>query len=212
MGGVESICLGRISTWGLNCQRSEQTECLCEAFTGSRGLAPWRGLQGGNVPCLRRKLHFASQICIISGPFWSEFQKYYDFWWSQGAVLLFLKECVFRNHKCTILVPFLSKFIRRPIYNFGGRKGAVPPCLRKFCILRAKLHHFRPFLSKFTEISGGCKGASLLFIRECVFWRAINAQFQSLFCQNLYIYDLGGCTGAVPPCPRKFWIWWAKYA
>ena len=97
-------------------------------------------------------MYFASQISIISGPFWSEFQKYHDFWWSQGAVLLFLKECVFRNHKCTILVPFLSKFIRRPIYNLWGRKGAVPPCLRKFCILRAKLHHFRPFLSKFTEI------------------------------------------------------------
>ena len=137
---------------GLNCQESEQTERLCEAFTGSRGLAPWRGLQGGNVPCLRGKLYFASQICIISGPFWSEFQKYYDFWWSQGAVLLFLKECVFWNHKCTILVPFLSKVKRRSIYNFGGRKGAVPPCLRKCCILLAKLHHFRPFLSKFTEI------------------------------------------------------------
>ena len=105
--------------------------------TGSRGLAPWRGLQGGNVPCLGGKLYFASQICIISGPFWSEFQKYYGVV-ARGSpsflkrILLFLKECAFRNHKCTILVPFLSKFIRRPIYNFGS-------------ILRAKLHHFRPF-------------------------------------------------------------------
>ena len=32
---------------------------------------------------------------------------------------------------------------------------------------------------------------SPLFIRECVFGGTINAQFQSLFCQNVYIYDFG---------------------
>ena len=34
---------------------------------------------------------------------------------------------------------------------------------------------------------GGLKGAVLLFIRECVFGGTINAQFQSLFCQNVYV-------------------------
>ena len=37
----------------------------------------------------------------------------------------------------------LSKFIH--IYDFGGGKGAAPPCLRKFCI-GLNLHNFRPFL------------------------------------------------------------------
>ena len=37
---------------------------------------------------------------------------------------------------CGLKVPFLSKFIH--IYDFGGGKGAAPPCLRKFCIWWAK--------------------------------------------------------------------------
>ena len=49
----------------------------------------------------------------------------------KGAFLLFLKECVFLNHKCTILVPFLSKFIRRPIYNFLGSQGGSAPLPKK---------------------------------------------------------------------------------
>ena len=38
------------------------------------------------------------------------------------------------------------KFIHYTIiYDFGGGKGAAPPCLRKFCI-GLNLHNFRPFL------------------------------------------------------------------
>ena len=43
------------------------------------------------------------------------------------ADLLFLKECIFGKHKCTMSVPFLPKFIR--IYDFGACKGAASPCL-----------------------------------------------------------------------------------
>ena len=60
------------------------------------------------------------------------------------------------------------------------------PCLEKMCILRAKCAKFQAlFWSKFTEMydflwsQGG----------------TINAQFQSLFGQNWYGYDFGGCKG-----------------
>ena len=55
-------------------------------------------------------------------------------------------------------------------------------------------------------IFGGQKGAALLFTRECIL-ETINAQFQSLFCQNSYIYTmtvymilgLQGCACAACP-------------
>ena len=43
-----------------NCERSEQTERFREAFTGSRGLAPWRGLQEDSAPLPKKILYFAS--------------------------------------------------------------------------------------------------------------------------------------------------------
>ena len=39
-------------------------------------------------------------------------------------------------------------------------------------------------------IFGGRKGAALLFIGEYVFGGTLNAQFQSLFCQNLYNFGI----------------------
>ena len=44
-------------------------------------------------------------------------------------------------------------------------------------------------------ISCGHKGAALLFVKEYVFWGAMKAQFQSLFCQNLYVYMFWGVKG-----------------
>ena len=71
-----------------------------------------------------------------------------------------------------------------------GCKGAAPPCLRKFCILRAKYAEFQAPFQKYM-IFGGRKGAAVLFIRECVFGgSAINAQFQSL---PVKIYTNMGC-------------------
>ena len=177
------------------------------------------GLQGGSVPLPIGKFCICKLNTQNFRPFfWFRFTEIYNFWWSQGAALLLIRECVFRgNHKCTNSVPFLSKCIRMWL------QGATPPCLRKlFCKLN---------LQKYI-ISGGCEGAALLlirecvfrgnhkctisvpflthnfkpfvvyifwwlqraagllFIKECVFGETINAQFQSLFCQNLYIYTI----------------------
>ena len=95
------------------------------------------GLQGGSVPLPIGKFC----ICKLNTHiFWSKFTEIYNFWWSQGAALRFIRECVFRgNHKCTNSVPFLSKCIRMWL------QGKAPPCLRKlFCKLNT--HNFRPFL------------------------------------------------------------------
>ena len=59
-----------------NCERSEQTERLHEAFTGMQGLAPWRGLQ--SAPSRKKILYFASYMWILSGPLWSKFTEIYD--------------------------------------------------------------------------------------------------------------------------------------
>ena len=143
MGGVESICLGRISTWGAQLPAKRADWALVRGVHRIQRAGPLAGFARGKCPLPERKIAFCEPNMHNFRPFLVWISEIYDFWWSQGAVLLFLKECVFRNHKCTILVPFLSKFIRRPIYNFGGRKGAVPPCLRKFCILRAKIASFQ---------------------------------------------------------------------
>ena len=59
---IVNIDLGRFSTLrdSNNCERSEQTDRLREAFTGVQGLAPWRGLQGGSTPLRKNILYFAS--------------------------------------------------------------------------------------------------------------------------------------------------------
>ena len=54
-------------------------------------------------------------------------------------------------------------------------------------------------------ILGSRKGAALLFIRKCVFGETTNAQFQSLFHQNLYVYMISGdCKGAAPLALENF--------
>ena len=83
--------------------------------------------------------------------------------------------CIWRNHKCTISAPFLSKFIH--IYDFGGGKGA----LGNFVFGGLNLHNFRPFLV-------------YLFIRIYDF---LGAQgYSSPFTQNV--------EGLSPPAPPPF--------
>ena len=49
------------------------------------------------------------------------------------------------------------------------------------------------------------QGGSPSFHKKNVYiWGTKSAQFQSLSCQNLYIYDFGGDKGEAPPCLRKF--------
>ena len=88
----------------------------------------------------------------------------YDFQWSQRGSTSFLKRMrTFGNHKCTISVPFLSKYRPIRIHDLGvAWGGSAPVPLRKMlyfvnqiCIISG------PFWSKFTEIymiSGGRKG------------------------------------------------------
>ena len=52
-------------------------------------------------------------------------------------------------------------------------------------------------------VSGGRKGAAFLFLKECVFSGTINAQFQSLFCQNMYVYMILGVARGQHPLPKK---------
>ena len=98
--------------------------CICKLFT--HNFRPFFSLN--------------LQKCIISGgPLLPP--EIYNFWWSQGAAVLFIhviRECVFLgNHKCTISVPFLSKCLRMCLQ--------VPPCLRKLSC-KLNTHNFRPFL------------------------------------------------------------------
>ena len=56
-------------------------------------------------------------------------------------------------------------------------------------------------------ISGGRKGAALLFSKECVFLGTINAQFSVSFLSKFKLtYNLGGCKGKAPLYLRKFCI------
>ena len=62
-------------------------------------------------------------------------------------------------------------------------------------------------------IFGGRKGAAILFIRECVFWGTMNAEYLVPFLSKfIRIYDFGGCKRAASACLGNFFIWPAKYA
>ena len=77
----------------------------------SRGLAPWRELQGGNTPLPKKILHFA--LCIIAGPFQFEITKTYDLisggCKGGGSSSYHKRYCISENHKWT---SFLSRFIQ----------------------------------------------------------------------------------------------------
>ena len=116
------------------------------------------GLQGGSVPLPIGKLVFPSYLRIISGPllFGLNLQKYiisggslwppeiYNFWWSQGAAVLFIRECVFlalgnhylRKLSCKLNThnfrSFWSKFTE--IYNFWWLRGGSPSFHKRMCI------------------------------------------------------------------------------
>ena len=124
MKWVTCIGLKRFSTffgWSI-CKRSKLTVHLREAFTGVQGVGPLAhgGCKGAVPSCLRKfvfdelNMHnFRSFLILI--------YKNNDFWWSQGGSPTFHKKmCAWKNHKCTISVPFPSKFIR--VYDFGGCK------------------------------------------------------------------------------------------
>ena len=121
---------------------------------------------------------------------------------------LFLKECIFGKHKCTIFSPFSAK-VYTYIRFWGLQGGSVPLPIGKFCICKLNMHIFRPFfglnLQKYI-ISGGHKGQPLFFfIRECVFRRNHKC---SPFSVKMYTYVVarGGA-----PLPKKI-ILQAKYA
>ena len=63
-----------------------------------------------------------------------KFTEIYDYWWSQGAALLFIRECIFGGTKnAQLQFPYLSKFIC--IYDFGDYKGEVPSLPKKILYL-----------------------------------------------------------------------------
>ena len=89
-------------------------------------------------------------------------QKYMISGGRKEADLLFLKECIFGKHKCTIFSPFSAK-VYTYIRFWGLQGGSVPLPIGKFCICKLNTHNFRPFfglnLQKYI-ISGGHKGQS----------------------------------------------------
>ena len=102
--------------------------CICKLFT--HNFKPFFGLN-------------LQKYIISGGHLWPP--EIYNFWWSQGAAVLFIRECVFLgNHKCTISVPFLSKCLR--MWLQGGAA-----CLRKLSCKLVRIIS-GPFWSKFTEI------------------------------------------------------------
>ena len=124
--------------------------------------------------------------------------------------LLFLKECIFGKHKCTIFSPFSAK-VYTYVRFWGLQGGSVPLAIGKFCICKLNTHNFRPFfLSKFTEIYNfwWSQGAALLFIRECVFRGNHKCTNSVPFLSKCipYVVARGGA-----PLPKKI-ILQAKYA
>ena len=104
---------------------------------------------------------------------------------ARGSPSFHKRICIWWNHKCTISVPFLSKCIRMWLQGGGA------PMLKKILYFASQIPIISgPFGSKFTEIYNfwWLQGEALLFIRECVFGGARNAQFQSLFCQTPIIH------------------------
>ena len=152
------------------------------------------GLQGGRASLPKKILHFASQICIISGPFLSKFTEIYDFWWSQGGSPSFLKIIyIFGNHKCAVSVPFLSKFLRiGPIYD-GGYKGEVPPRTEILYFWELNMHNFK---CVFFE-NHKCTNFSPFSVKICI--RRPYIRFARL-------------QGGSAPCLRKFCILRVKCA
>ena len=126
--------LWRFWTWGTQLIASSPSACARRS-QGSRGLAPWRGLQRGSAP-LQENFVFGKLNMHNFRSFLVQITKIYDFLFVvaslMGQLSFSWENMYFWNHKCTFSVSFLSKFINK--YKCGGCKGAAPPCLRKFCI------------------------------------------------------------------------------
>ena len=80
------------------------------------------GVARGCCPLAYEKFVFAELNMHNFRPF-LVFLKKYDFWWPQGGSP-YKRMCIWGNHKCTIAVHFLLKFIR--IYNFGVAREQRP--------------------------------------------------------------------------------------
>ena len=69
-----------------NCERSEQTERMREAFTGSRGLASWWGLQEAAPPCVRKFCILQAKYAYFQDLFGLTLQKYHDLGVTKGQL------------------------------------------------------------------------------------------------------------------------------
>ena len=100
--GAVLLLLKRMYFWELKCTIFSPFSVKVYTY-----IRFW-GLQGGSVPLSIGKLVFPSYLRIIFRPsFGLNLQKYiisggslwppeiYNFWWSQGAAVLFIRECVF---------------------------------------------------------------------------------------------------------------------
>ena len=63
----------------------------------------------------------------------------------KGTDLLFLNECFFWNHKCTIFSPFSVKIYT--YIRFLGFQGGTAPLPKNLVFGGLNLHKFRPFFS-----------------------------------------------------------------
>ena len=115
------------------------------------------GLARGKRPIAYRKIGISKLFTHNFRPsFGLNLQKYiisggslwppeiYNFWWSQGAAVLFIRECVFlvlgnhylRKLSCKLNThnsgPFWSKFTE--IYNFWWLRGGSPSFHKRMCI------------------------------------------------------------------------------
>ena len=77
---IVNIGLRSFSTLGAQttASKASRPSACARRSQGSRGLAPWQGLQGGSAPLLKKILYFASKICILSDPLWSKLTEIYN--------------------------------------------------------------------------------------------------------------------------------------
>ena len=105
----------------LRAKRVEQALCGRRSG-GPGGWPPGGGWKGAASPCLRKCCILRAKYASFQVLFYLNLQKYMISGGRKGGSLCFPKRiCIFGNHKCTILVPFLSIYIR--IDNLGVARG-----------------------------------------------------------------------------------------
>ena len=138
---ILNIGLGRFSTWGggaqaITSEASRPNACEWRS-RGSGGWPPSGGCKGAAVPpCLRKFCILRAKYASFQALFSLDLQKYMIFGGRKGPALLFVRECIWWNYKCTISVLFFFKIYTLALwYDIGGCKGKASPFLRKFCII-----------------------------------------------------------------------------